>query len=118
MGYHILDYDIELVPAFGLCYKNKLPKELQRRLFTRKQWLEKGFVLKEGAREYPMHSQKNYRNRVIYYLDTDVVKIDGNDIPKNCLTCNYRSEKGFCVIAGDYVGEINGCSEWEQKNVK
>lgn len=103
---------------FGLCYKNKLPKELQRRLFTRKQWLEKGFVLKEGAREYPMHSQKNYRNRVIYYLDTDVVKIDSNDIPKNCLTCNYRSEKGFCVIAGDYVGEINGCFEWEQKNVK
>lgn len=48
MGYHILDYDIELVSEFGLCYKNKLPKELQRRLFTRKQWLEKGFVLKEG----------------------------------------------------------------------
>lgn len=47
MGYHILDYDIELVSEFGLCYKNKLPKELQRRLFTRKQWLEKGFVLKE-----------------------------------------------------------------------
>lgn len=40
MGYHILDYDIELVSEFGLCYKNKLPKELQRRLFTRKQWLE------------------------------------------------------------------------------
>ena len=34
MGYHILDYDIELVSEFGLCYKNKLPKELQRRLFT------------------------------------------------------------------------------------
>lgn len=32
MGYHILDYDIELVSEFGLCYKNKLPKELQRRL--------------------------------------------------------------------------------------
>ena len=44
MGYHILDYDIELVSEFGLCYKNKLPKELQRRLFTRKQWLEKGFI--------------------------------------------------------------------------
>lgn len=25
MGYHILDYDIELVSEFGLCYKNKLP---------------------------------------------------------------------------------------------
>lgn len=49
MGYHILDYDIELVSEFGLCYKNKLPKELQRRLFTRKQWLEKGFILKDGA---------------------------------------------------------------------
>ena len=118
MGYHILDYDIELVSEFGLCYKNKLPKELQRRLFTRKQWLEKGFILKDGAREYPMHSQKNYRNRVIYYLDTDVVKMDGNDIPKNCLTCNYRSEQSFCVIVGDYVGEINRCSEWEGKYAK
>ena len=49
MGYHILDYDIELVSEFGLCYKNKLPKELQRRLFTRKQWLEKGFVLRNQA---------------------------------------------------------------------
>ena len=91
MGYRILDYDIELVSEFGLCYKNKLPEELKRRLFTRKQWLEKGFVLKEGAREYLMHSQKNYRNRVIYYLDTDVV---------------------------DYVGEINRCSEWENKYAK
>lgn len=86
MGYHILDYDIELVSEFGLCYKNKLPKELQRRLFTRKQWLEKGFVLKEGAREYPMHSQKNYRNRVIYYLDTDVVIIQIHEL----LLCNCR----------------------------
>ena len=72
-------------------------------------------IFKRVAREYPMHSQKNYRNRVIYYLDTDVVKMDGNDIPKNCLTCNYRSEQSFCVIAGDYVGEINRCSEWESK---
>ena len=48
----------------------------------------------------------------------DVVKMDGNDIPKNCLTCNYRSEQGFCVIAGDYVGEINRCSEWESKYAK
>lgn len=61
---------------------------------------------------------KNYRNRVIYYLDTDVVKMDGNDIPKNCLTCNYRSEQSFCVIVGDYVGEINRCSEWESKYAK
>ena len=54
----------------------------------------------------------------IYYLDTDVVKMDGNDIPKNCLTCNYRSEQSFCVIVGDYVGEINRCSEWESKYAK
>lgn len=51
MGYHILDYDIELVSEFG-------------------------------------------------YV--------ANEAFKYC----------FCVIAGDYVGEINGCSEWEQKNVK
>lgn len=55
MGYHILDYDIELVSEFGL---------------------------------------------------------------QNCLTCNYRSEQSFCVIAGDYVGEINRCSEWESKYAK
>lgn len=44
--------------------------------------------------------------------------MDGNDIPKNCLTCNYRSEQSFCVIVGDYVGEINRCSEWESKYAK
>ena len=51
MGYRILNYDIELVSEFGLCYKNKLPEELQKRLFTRKQWWEKGCVLKESAKE-------------------------------------------------------------------
>lgn len=30
MGYRILNYDIELVSEFGLCYKNKLPEELQK----------------------------------------------------------------------------------------
>lgn len=37
MGYKILDYDIEPVSEYGLCFKNKLPEELKNRLFTRKQ---------------------------------------------------------------------------------
>lgn len=118
MGYKILDYDIELLSEYGLCYKNKLPMELRERLFTRKQWLEKGYVLKENAKEYPMHSQMNYKNRVVYYLDEDVQKMSSCNVVKNCLTCFYRDERSYCEIAGDYVGEINRCSEWVNKYVK
>lgn len=118
MGYKILNYDFEskeFLSEYGLPYKNKLPKELRDRLFTRKQWLEKGYVLKEEAKGYLMHSQKNYKNRVVYYLDYDVIPIYTDNIPKNCLTCSYRESRGYCVIAGNFVGEINSCSEWVNK---
>lgn len=56
MGYKILNYDIDLVSKYGLCYKNKLPEELKKRLYTQKQWLEKGYILKDNVTGYLMHS--------------------------------------------------------------
>lgn len=115
MGYKILDYDIDMVSEYGLCYKNKLPEELKKRLYTQKQWLERGYVLKDNVTGYLMHSQKGYKNKVVYYLDMDVKPICVYNVPKTCLTCLYRGKKGYCEIAGDFVGEINSCSEWENK---
>lgn len=117
MGYKILNYDFDEkeISEYGLPYKNKLPKEVRDRLFTRKQWLEKGYVLKEEAKGYPMHSQKNYKNRVVYYLDYDVIPIHMDNTPQNCLTCLYRESRGYCVVAGNFVGEINSCLEWVNK---
>lgn len=95
----------------GLPIKNHLPAELKERLKTQNQWLEDGYVLKKGAKKYEMHPSVMAKRTSIYYLDSDVEEARGSNAPKNCLTCTIRRGR-FCMIAGDYVGAKNCCSEW------
>lgn len=95
----------------GKPIKNKLPGGLKDRLKTENQWLESGFLLRDGAIGYEMHSNAISKKLFTYYMDYDVEEITENNVPRNCLTCKIRTGR-FCVIAGDYVGANTGCSEW------
>lgn len=99
----------------GLPVKNHLPAELKERMKTENQWLEAGYLLKAGATKYEMHPSVLSKRLCTYYLDLDVEMVTGANAPRSCLTCQLR-EGRYCVVAGDFVGAKNCCSEWEPIN--
>ena len=78
------------------------------------EWLALGYVPGEKATAVPMHPNLMNKKLVEYFHEDDVEGLSG-DILRNCLTCVFRSKRSFCVVAGDYVGEANCCSEYEPK---
>lgn len=107
--------DVRVSDWDGLPIKNKLTESLGDQYKTRKQWLSLGYVLGESASAVPMHPNAMNKKLVEYFHEDDVVPLSaGGDMPRNCLTCKIR-EGRYCVFAGDYVGEVNGCSEWEAR---
>lgn len=94
----------------GKPVKNHLPAELKERLWTKNQWLEKGYIVKEGMAGYEMHSNMMGKKLFTYFLDNQVEKID--DKEELCATCRIR-ENRFCVVMGDYVSMTGHCSEWQ-----
>lgn len=99
----------------GLPVKNHLPAELQSRLKTKSQWLEAGCVLKDGARKYELHPSAMAKRLCTYYLDVDVEPVMPGSAPQSCLTCQLRSGR-YCVVAGDFVGANQRCSEWTSRD--
>lgn len=99
----------------GLPVKNHLPAELQDRLKTENQWLEAGCVLKEGAKKYELHPSALAKRLCAYYLDVDVEPMASASDPQSCLTCKLCSGR-YCVVAGDFVGANQRCSEWTPRN--
>lgn len=99
----------------GLPVKNHLPAELQDRLKTENQWLEAGFVLKEGAQKYELHPSALAKRLCAYYLDVDVEPMAAASAHQNCMTCQIRSGR-WCVVAGGFVGANQRCSEWTPRN--
>lgn len=106
--------DVRVSDYDGLPIKNKLPPDLMDKFKTRKQWLEVGRVLSETATAVPMHPNAMNKKLVGYFHVDDVVEIT-DKAPRNCLTCATRNDNGFCPFAGAFVGEVNGCSEYEPK---
>lgn len=99
----------------SLPVKNHLPAELQNRLKTEKQWLEAGYVLKEGARKYELHPSALAKRLCAYYLDADVAPVTPGSTSQSCMTCQLRDGR-YCVVAGGFVGANQRCSEWTPKN--
>ena len=106
--------DVRVSDYDGLPVKNHLPESLEKAFKTRRQWLALGYVPGEKATAVPMHPNLMHKKLVEYFHEDDVKGLSG-DIPRNCLTCVFRSRRSFCVVAGDYVGEVNCCSEYEPK---
>lgn len=94
--------------------KNRLSESLEKAFKTRRQWLALGYVPGEKATAVPMHPNLMNKKLVEYFHEDDVKGLS-DDIPRNCLTCAFRSRRSYCVVAGDYVGEVNCCSEYEPK---
>lgn len=94
----------------GRPIKNHLPEELKKRLWTENQWLEKGFIVKEGMKGYEMHSNMMGKKLFTYFLDNQVEKI--NEDEEICATCRIR-ENRYCIVMGDYINMTGHCSEWQ-----
>ena len=95
----------------GKPVKNKLPAELKERLLTRNQWLEEGFMVKEGEEGYEMHSNMMGKKTFTYFLDSQVEKIRADE--EICATCSLRTNR-YCLVMGDYVNMEGRCSEWSE----
>ena len=55
------------------------------------------------ATAVPMHPNLMNKKPVEHFHEDDAEGLFG-DIPRNCLTCVFRSKRSFCAAAGDYVG--------------
>ena len=94
----------------GLPIKNKLPEELKERLKTENQWLEMQLKVKQNECGYEMHPNANFKKTCIYYLDSQVTKLAGDE--KCCATCAIRILR-FCPVAGVHISMSHYCSEWD-----
>ena len=105
----IEDFEITMLREDGKPIKTKLPEELKERLYTKNQWLERKYKVKDDAVGYEMYSSMLGSKLFIYYLDTQVEKMTSED--KICATCTIRLNR-FCPVAGDYVNMNGYCSNW------
>jgi len=94
----------------GKPVKNHLPAELRDRLMTKNQWLEQGCTPKENEQGYEMHSNMMGKRLFVYYLDSQVEKIESDE--EMCANCSLRTNR-FCIVMGDYVKMDGHCSEWD-----
>lgn len=109
-------FDVRVSDYDGLPVKNKLPGGLRDCYRTRRQWLAIGCVPSDIASAVPMHPNAMNKKLVEYFHRDDVVALSGGiEIPRNCLTCRTRTQAGYCMVAGGYVGETNCCSEWGRR---
>lgn len=103
----------------GKIVKNHLPKEIKEKFYTKNQWLEKGYMLKEDAVAYEMHPTQMNKKLCCYYLDSDVKPIP--DSLESCAVCNwygqgeYGKHNRYCIIFGGYPSINHHCSEFDKK---
>ena len=102
-------FDIYVSEYDGKPVKNKLPAELRNRFLTENQWLEKGYIVKDGMVGYEMHSTIMGKKLFTYYLDTQVEEIRKG--VEMCANCKIRDNR-FCILREDYINMTGHCSEW------
>lgn len=102
-----------LNPDDGLPERARVPESTRSLLRTRKAWLCHGFVPKDGARAWQMHSQTGNTEVLAYFHLSEVSRLTERDAPRCCLTCRGRDPKdGVCARARRMVGERPACPDW------
>jgi len=93
--YYLKGYEIEYLSEWdGLPVKNHLPEELKESFFTRIQWWEKGYEVKESAEGTFMHPSALAKRLCEYFFRDEVEARDNNSYQNSPWLQQRSSESG------------------------